>query len=51
MLNDDRQKEQILAVDNNLNAMESPDGHGDSFWSNALALGREKRKEPRIRSM
>ncbi|MBI2020135.1 hypothetical protein HYS94_01825 [Candidatus Daviesbacteria bacterium] len=35
---DERQKSQILAVDNDLDAAESPLGHGDSFWSNALAL-------------
>jgi hypothetical protein len=51
MVNDTRQKEQILAVDGNLKAMETPEGHGDSFWSNVLALGEEKRKEPRIRSL
>jgi len=34
----DRQLEQILAVDGALDAMETPYGHGDSFWSNALAV-------------
>jgi hypothetical protein len=34
----DRQLEQILAVDGALDAMETPHGHGDSFWSNALAV-------------
>ena len=34
---DGRQKRQILAVDNDLHAVETPEGHGDSFWSNALA--------------
>ena len=36
LLKDDRQKNQILAVDNDLHAPETPEGHGDSFWSNAL---------------
>jgi len=34
----DRQLEQILAVDNDLEAVETSKGHGDSFWSNALAI-------------
>lgn len=51
MVNDTRQKEQILAVDGNLKAMETPEGHGDSFWSNVLALGEQKVREPRIRSI
>lgn len=38
LLNDPRQTEQILAVNTNLDAMESPDGHGDSFWSVGGAL-------------
>jgi len=37
LLNDQRQKNQILSVDNDLHAPESPEGHGDSFWSVALA--------------
>ncbi len=27
----------MLAVNNNLQAVESPQGHGDSFWSVAMA--------------
>ena len=38
MIDDLRQINQILAVDNDLQAIATPDGHGDSFWSNALAL-------------
>lgn len=49
MVNDTRQKEQILAVDGNLKAMQTPEGHGDSFWSNVLALGEQKARIPRIR--
>lgn len=41
MIDDIRQINQILAVDNDLQAIATPDGHGDSFWSNALALGDE----------
>jgi len=38
LLKDDgRQKRQILAVDNDLHAVETPEGHGDAFWSNSLA--------------
>ena len=35
---DERQRSQIICVDNELNAPETPMGHGDSFFSNALAL-------------
>lgn len=38
LINDPRQISQIIQVDNNLKAPETPQGHGDSFWSNALAL-------------
>lgn len=38
----DRQLEQILAVDNGLDAMQTAMGHGDSFWSNALAIFAQK---------
>lgn len=38
LLNGSRQLEQLLLVDNDLNAVETPQGHGDSFWSNALAF-------------
>ena len=34
---DERQKSQICSVDINLKAPETPMGHGDAFWSNALA--------------
>ena len=36
LISDQRQKRQILNVDNDLKSMETPEGHGDSFWSNAL---------------
>ena len=38
MIDDDRQIDQILQVNSELQAVQSPLGHGDSFWSNALAL-------------
>ena len=38
LLNDRRMLDQILVVDNDLQALETPEGHGDSFWSIALAL-------------
>jgi hypothetical protein len=37
-IHDERQARQILAVDNDLKAMSTSEGHGDSFWSNCLAL-------------
>ena len=37
-INERRQQSQLLAVDNTLQALESPEGHGDSFWSNAMAV-------------
>jgi phage FluMu gp28-like protein len=37
LIPDRRQIEQIMLVDNDLKAIETPDGHGDSFWSIALA--------------
>jgi len=38
LLNDRRMLDQILVVDNDLQSLETPEGHGDSFWSIALAL-------------
>lgn len=38
LLPDDRQRRQILAVTNDLDAVESSDGHGESFYSVALAV-------------
>jgi hypothetical protein len=35
---DDRQKRQILRVDNDLDAVQSAEGHGDSFFSLCLAI-------------
>ncbi len=38
LIDDPRQHNQLLAVNNSLQAVESPQGHGDSFWSVCLAL-------------
>ena len=38
LLDDARQTNQLQAVNNNLQAIESPQGHGDSFWSVAMAI-------------
>ena len=51
IIDDVRQVDQILQVNNELQAIESPQGHGDSFWSNALALWEEKEREYRFRSL
>lgn len=51
MIDDVRQIDQLLQVNNDLQAIESPMGHGDSFWSNALALYEEKGREYRVRSL
>jgi hypothetical protein len=45
LLDDSRQTTQMLAVNNNLQAIESLQGHADSFWSTALGLP-EKTDEP-----
>jgi hypothetical protein len=45
LLDDQRQQNQLLAVNNNLQAIETPQGHGDSFWSTSMALP-EKAEEP-----
>jgi hypothetical protein len=37
-LEDERQVSQIVSVNSDLEAAETSTGHGDSFWSNALAL-------------
>jgi hypothetical protein len=37
LIKDDRQREQITSVNIDLQAPETAHGHGDSFWSNAMA--------------
>lgn len=51
MIDDVRQVDQLLQVNNDLQAIESPQGHGDSFWSNALAMWEEKEREYRVRAI
>jgi len=46
LLNDQRLINQILVVDTNLNALETNQGHGESFWSIALALSAEFKIKP-----
>jgi len=38
LINDQRQIDVMLQVDNNLKAVETDEGHGDAFWSNAMAM-------------
>ena len=38
LISDERQRQQILSVSNELKAPETPMGHGDAFFSIALAL-------------
>ena len=38
LLNDQRQRRQLLSVDNDYNAVSSSEGHGDCFFSLALAV-------------
>jgi hypothetical protein len=47
-INDKRQTDQILSVTSDLQAFETPEGHGDSFWSTCLALY-DNEKQPNIR--
>lgn len=49
-INDVRQVDQILQVNNDLQAIESPQGHGDSFWSNAMALWEERENRYGVRA-
>ncbi len=49
LLPDERQKRQILNVDNDLQSMETAEGHGDAFWSNALAIDAAREAAPNIR--
>lgn len=51
LLNDSRQTDQVLAVTSDLQAMESDQGHGDSFWSIGLATKEEKEQKFRVRTV
>lgn len=48
MLDDPRQTRQILNCDNDLKSAETAEGHGDSFWSNALAVHAADGTQPKI---
>lgn len=49
LLSDERQKRQILNCDNDLKSMQTQEGHGDAFWSNALAISAARAAMPNIR--
>ena len=49
LIDDTRFINQLLVVNNDLQAIESPEGHGDSFWSLALSLYGLTLPQPRIR--
>lgn len=38
LINDERQFRQVINCDNDLKSIETSEGHGDSFWSNAMAI-------------
>lgn len=48
-INESRQINQLLAVTNDLKAIESPQGHGDSFWSNVMATYESRATSPGVR--
>jgi len=48
LLPDERQKRQVLNVDNELKSMETPEGHGDSFWSICMAIQAFKTGQARL---
>jgi len=47
-LNDPRMLSQMLMVTNDLQAVETPEGHADSFWSIALVFKHEEQPQPAI---
>ncbi|KKN37329.1 hypothetical protein LCGC14_0764720 [marine sediment metagenome] len=49
LVQDKRQAEQILSVDNDLDAPSTSLGHGDAFFSNMMAAKYADQKEPGIR--
>jgi hypothetical protein len=48
LLDDDRQRRQILTVDCDLQAPETSEGHGDAFFSLCLAILAWTEGEPKI---
>jgi len=47
-LNDPRMLDQMLMVTNDLTAIETPQGHADSFWSISLVFKHEEVAQPTI---
>lgn len=48
LLDDDRQTRQILNCDEDLQSVETKDGHGDSFWSVGLGIKAANLPQPNI---
>ena len=48
-INERRQINQLLAVNSDLKAVASPEGHGDAFWSNGMGLYEGQDKTPSVR--
>jgi len=50
---EDRQRRQVLAVSNDLEAVETDEGHGEAFWSIGLAVlaADETHWGPRVKSL
>jgi hypothetical protein len=48
LIADERQKRQLLSVDCDLKAPSNSDGHGDSFWSLALAIDSHQSMQGRL---
>lgn len=51
LLDDPRQTRQMENVDNDLQSISSKDGHGDSFWSNAMAVEAALETGPQVREI
>jgi len=49
LINDRRFIEQMLLVTNDLQALETPEGHADSFWSTCLCFNYLLQPKPEIR--
>ena len=49
LLKDDRQTNQLLNVDNDLKSEQQVEGHGDSFWSIAMAIKAATEPGPNVR--
>lgn len=49
LIDDPRQTQQILNCDAELKSEQTSEGHGDSFWSNAMAIESFNEQAPRLR--